>query len=234
MSIPTDPLAARLLRPAVAGLMRRSLRSNFARVCWVGDWPTPPRDRPLIAYANHHYFHDGYLAWLMLQRVLNRPGLIWMREWDRVPFFRATGALPFPENDPARRATTMRYTVRRLREEPENVLIYFPEGHLHPPEDDIAPFDTTVLTRIDRILPEPVWWPFAMHVTWWEDSTPTVLMGGGAASMGISGQEPEILASVLQSVRAASPGKGQLILEGNTSMHERWSFSWLRPFFSPP
>ncbi|NBC17779.1 MAG: acyltransferase [Bacteroidetes bacterium] len=233
-SVPPTPLAARLLRPAVAALMRRSLRQSFRRVCWVGDRPSIPTDRPVVAYANHHYFHDGYLAWVAARRVLHRTPLLWMRDWDRVPFFRAVGALPFPANDTARRASTVRYTIRYLRARPSTMLAYFPEGALHPPEDGLAPISTTVLERLDRLLPDVLWWPLAMHVTWWGDPRPTVLLGGGTPRAGITGEEPQNLASVLQSIRSASPETSEVLLDSRPSGSERWSMSWLRSLFTPP
>ena len=222
-----------LFRPVVSWLMLRSLRRTFRRVCWVGEPPDLPADRPVVAYANHHYFHDGYLAWLVLQRVLDRPGLLWMREWDRYPFFRAVGALPFPDDAPSRRAATIRHTARRMREHPETVLIYFPEGRLRPPERGIDTFDTAYLHRLDRVLPDPLWWPLAMHVTWWGEPHPTALLGAGPPASGISGEEPQILASVVQSVRTATPGTPRCLLDGRRPGSERWSFRSLRPLFRP-
>jgi hypothetical protein len=214
--------------------MRRDLRQTFRRVCWVGDRPTKPPDRPVIAYANHHYFHDGYLAWIVARHILERPALLWMRDWDRVPFFRAVGALPFPADDAARRAATVRYTIRYLTARPTTMLAYFPEGTLHPPEDGLAPISTTMLERLDRLMPEPLWWPLAIHVTWWGEPRPTVLLGAGNPTTGITGEEPQKLAAVLQSVRTASPEDTHTLLEGTSSGSERWSLTWIRSLFTPP
>ncbi|PSQ74578.1 MAG: acyltransferase, partial [Bacteroidetes bacterium QH_9_64_21] len=121
------------IRRLVEALLRFGLRRTFRQVCWVGDWPPSLPDGPVIAYANHHHFYDGHLAWLLFPRRLDRPSTIWMADWERAPFFAAVGAQPFPDDDPARRAATLRRTARRFRAHPRTVLVYYPEGTLHAP-----------------------------------------------------------------------------------------------------
>ena len=72
--------------------MRQALRRAFRRVSWAGPPPTLPPHTPVVLYANHHNFYDGYLAWLVIHHMLQRPTLTWMAEWDRYPFFAAVGA----------------------------------------------------------------------------------------------------------------------------------------------
>lgn len=222
---------AHFLRPFVESLMQRSLRKAFRRVCWVGDLPTFSPASPVILYINHHHFYDGFLAWLVIDRLLHRPGLTWMEELDRFPFFRAAGALPFPADDPIRRATTMRTTMRRFRTTPAPALAYFPEGRLHSPDEGIVPFDTTLLARLDRLLLDALWWPLGIHVTWWNEAMPTVLLGGGDPHAAISGEEPERLRSVWQAVRCSKPPDCQTLLEGRRSTPERINLSFLRGYF---
>ncbi len=217
----------------VERLMLRALRGAFRRVCWVGEPPALPPGMPVVLYANHHNFYDGYLGWLIARRLLRRPVITWMEAWDRFPFFGAAGALPFPPDDARRRAATIRHTVRRLRTKPETVLIYFPEGRLHRPEEGVDPFDTEAFSRMDRLLPAKHWWPVGIHVTYWGESLPTVLLGGGTPHAAATGREAALLADVWQAVRNASPETAAPLLEGRHSPSERWDLSFLRRFFEP-
>lgn len=214
----------------VATLMRHELRRTFRRVGWVGDAPALP-DAPVVLYANHHHFYDGHLLWLLTRRLLDRPGLTWMADWDRFPFFAAAGALPFPPNDPARRRTTLRRTVRHFHAQPDAVLVYFPEGTLHAPEDGIRPFPPHAFERLARLLPEAWWWPVAVHVTWWGDARPTALLTGGAPHATPDGNEQRRLEHLWQTLRRERPASVQMLLEGRGSPSDIWDFSFARRFF---
>lgn len=225
----------RLVKAGVRRLMWSELRRTFRRVCWIGPWPTLPQAQPVILYANHHYFHDGYLLWALCQR-LRRPPLLWMAERDRFPIFGPEGALPFPPNDPQRRARTIRRTARLLESQPHRTLLYFPEGHLHPPEEGITPFAPRTFDKLNRILPTPkMWWPVALHVTWWGEDRPTALLTGGSFSHHSTGTEREQLEDLLRKLRAVSPAvPHHLLLDGTHSPSERWSFRFLSPFLHDP
>ncbi len=222
-----------LAAPLVERMMKQALRRAFRRVSWVGPPPTLPPRTPVVLYTNHHNFYDGYLAWLVVHHMLQRPTLTWMEEWDRFPFFGAAGALPFPPDDARRRAATFRHTIRRFRTDPETVLIYFPEGRLHPAEEGLLPFDPDAFARLDRLLPDKVWWPVGIHIAWWGEALPTALLGGGSPHPTATQQEPTQLERVWHAVRSAEPQHTHPILDGRHSPHERWNLRFLRPLFEP-
>lgn len=219
------------MRRLVSALMRHALRREFRRICWVGDRPTLPPERPVIIYANHHHFYDGHLLWWLITQTLNRPGMTWMADWDRFPFFAAAGAHPFPPDAPARRRATLRRTARIFRHEPRTVLAYFPEGRLHAPEEGIAPFEARHFKQLNRLLANAWWWPVALHVTWWGDAHPTALLRGGAVHEAPTGQEHETLERLWLSLRTEPPASAETLFEGRRSPSDRWSFSFARPFF---
>ena len=128
-----------MMRLIVERILRRSLAEAFRRVVLVGDPVDSDPGRPVVLYANHHYFHDSFLLWLVL-RSFGRTSVSWMAEWDRVPLFAPVGARPFPPDDPARRATTIRATARSFVSNPAIGLIYFPEGVLHQASNGILPW----------------------------------------------------------------------------------------------
>jgi 1-acyl-sn-glycerol-3-phosphate acyltransferase len=98
--------------------------------------------RPVILFANHHYWWDGYLGYWLI-RAWGRSMVVWMEAYRRFPPFRATGALPFPPDDPQVRARTVRRTVQILRTEPAALLL-FPEGVLHGDTERLLPFQRSL------------------------------------------------------------------------------------------
>ncbi|MGC8784842.1 MAG: lysophospholipid acyltransferase family protein [Armatimonadota bacterium] len=118
---------------AVGGLVadffiRTSVTSHFQAI-YARIVEPPARDRPTIIFANHHYWWDGYLCYL-LGKQWKQPMTLWMEQWRWFPPFWALGALPYPSDDTLARARTIRQTVRRLQN-PPHVLFLFPEGTLH-------------------------------------------------------------------------------------------------------
>ena len=216
------------MRRLVEWMMRHDLRGAFRRVAWAGTWPPPLPNGPVICYANHHHFYDGHLAWWLLT-CLGRPSTLWMAEWDRFPFFAAVGAQPFPPDDPRRRAATLRRTARWFRDDPSPVLVYFPAGTLHAPEDGVqVPADRTA--RVAALYPEAQWWPLAIHVTWRGDARPVALLRGGPAHAA-DGHEAERLAEHWHSLCSSTDLPTHTVLKGRRSASDVWNFSFAAPFF---
>lgn len=218
------------IRRLVEALLRFDLRRTFRQVCWVGEWPPSLPESPVIAYANHHHFYDGHLAWLLFRKRLGRSPTLWMAEWDRAPFFAAVGAQPFPENDPPRRAATIRRTARRFRAQPRTVLVYYPEGTLHSPDDGIHAFDASATRRLGRMYPNATWWPYAVHVTWRDEARPTALLAGGSLHEA-DGEEQARLQRLWETLKDTSPHSTETLLQGSGSFEEQWNWSFLSPFF---
>ena len=220
-----------LLRRLVEALLRWDLRGAFRAVYWVGPWPPALPDGPVIAYANHHHYYDGHLAWLLFQHALERPATLWMAEWDRFPFFGAVGAQPFPSDDAARRAATLRRTARRFRTAPSTVLIYYPAAELRPPEAGLPALRSSSLERLERLYPNAQWWPFAVHVTWRGHARPTAFLTGGPAHS-LDGREHDRLSTAWNDLKTPEPSPLHSLLEGRRSAADRWNFSFAAPLFS--
>jgi hypothetical protein len=222
-----------LLRRWGFALLERSLKRTFRRIEWVGALAVPPVDRPVVLYANHHAFRDSYALGWFIQRVLNRRGVVWMEELDRFPFFGVMGPLPFPADDPLRRAMTVRRTSRLMATDPRTVLLYYPEAVLHPADDGVLPFPADRFLRLQRVFPPAQWWPVALRVTGWHDARPSVLLTGGPVRNHASGTERESLERLLERLRDPGRAPRTTLLEGREGPHERWDFSGTRRFFSP-
>lgn len=215
----------------VSRLILNSLRKAFRRICWVGETPQLDPEKPVVVYANHHTFYDGYVLWLMSVNLLDRSPMTWMAEWDKFPFFGAVGAYPFPPDDAKERLRTIRQTSRRLRTDPRTLLFYFPEGVLHAPEEGIHPISSTDMVRLDRILPEKQWWPVAIHLTTRGESLPTLQLFGGEPHAKIDGNETQRLQRCLDTLRNKAQPCSHVLLEGAKGPEESWSFSVFGPWF---
>ena len=215
-------------------LVRRSLRRTYRRVEWVGPNDMPPPGSPVVAYANHHVFHDGFALGYFLERVHGRRVLVWVEEFDRFPFLGLVGAMPFPRDDARARVRTIRETARRMRSDHRTALIYFPEGRLHRAEDGLSPFDPDGLQRLARVMPEAWWWPLGVHVTGWNEAHPTLVLGGGAPHRQPTGSEPGALEAVLERIASPRCSTRSTILDGHRGPNERWNFSSLKPILPKP
>ncbi len=105
-----------------------SVRSHF-RAVYARVLHPPEARRSTILFANHHYWWDGYLCYL-LGKTWRLPMTLWMEEWRWFPPFWALGALPYPKGDTVTRASSLRRTLRRMLH-PPHVLLLFPEGVIH-------------------------------------------------------------------------------------------------------
>jgi 1-acyl-sn-glycerol-3-phosphate acyltransferase len=115
-------------------MIRRSVRARFRAVHWV---PPDLPAGPVIFACNHHGWHDGYIMFHVVTATQKR-ALDWITEYAAFPLFGKVGGLPFPAEDAAIRAQTIRRTVRLMRSEGRS-LILFCESHLHRPPE-LLPF----------------------------------------------------------------------------------------------
>jgi 1-acyl-sn-glycerol-3-phosphate acyltransferase len=126
-----------LLGRMVDGMIRRSVRRGFRNVYW--EPPTLPIPEPALFVPNHHGWYDGYLMYLALSKLgLQNPFHDWIQEYAAFPLFGKVGGMPFPAEDMAVRAQTIRQTIRWMRDERRNLML-FAEGVLHRPPE-LMPF----------------------------------------------------------------------------------------------
>lgn len=144
-------------------MIRSSVRKRLRNVYYR----TPPSipNPPVILYANHHGWMDGYLMYLLVNK-LELVSLDWIQEYDAFPLFRYVGGLRFAAGDVMDRAHTVRKTIRAMRKEAKS-LVLFPEGVLHRPPD-LLPFGRamqTVATKVPGVtlLPIAIRYEYALH-----------------------------------------------------------------------
>ncbi len=193
--------------------------------------------RPVILFANHHYWWDGYLGYWLIRAWGYRP-LAWMEAYRRFPPFGALGALPFPPNDPQARARTVRRTVQILRTEPATALLLFPEGVLHGDTERLLPFQRSLHWLACRV-PQAMLLPLAIHIEPSYHQYPRAYLSVGAPFQSASTDETAWLAeaagaveTLLRQTRADAraaltddehTARGfQVLLRGALSIHERF------------
>jgi 1-acyl-sn-glycerol-3-phosphate acyltransferase len=217
----------RVLERAVESLIVRELRAAFHSIRLVG--PLPESQKPVVLYANHHSVHDGYALWYIARRIMHRKTRVWMQQWDRYPFFAAAGARPFPMDDPAARIRTIRQTRTFFNGNAASALVYFPEGEMHPAENGVRVWSNDAVIRLDRLLGEPAWLPFALHTSWRAHDRPELFILPGELQ-----SAPEVGAMNLEKLLAVAPdrslGESTSILSGRKSSNER-DFSRLAGYF---
>ena len=191
---------------------------------------------PVILFANHHYWWDGYLGYWLI-RAWGYRSLAWMEAYRRFPPFGALGALPFPPNDPQVRARTVRRTVQILCTEPAALLL-FPEGVLHGDTERLLPFQRSLHWLACRV-PQALLLPLAIHIEPSYHQYPRAFLSVGAPFQSASTDETAWLAeaagaveTLLRQTRAdaraaltddehAAQGF-RVLLRGTRSIHERF------------
>lgn len=136
-----------LIGRMVGGMVERSVRQRYRRVLIRPPATTP--ELPTIFIPNHHGWDDGYVMYLAA-KWLGIRAVDWIEEFDAFPPFRFIGGMPFPKDDPARRAATIRETICTMRDDGTSLLL-FAEGVLHR-GPDIRPLPEG-FGRLLRMLP---------------------------------------------------------------------------------
>jgi hypothetical protein len=193
--------------------------------------------RPVILFANHHYWWDGYLGYWII-RAWGRRMVVWMESYRRFPPFGAIGALPFPPDDPMARARTVKRSVQALRTEPATALLLFPEGTLHGDTERLLPFQRSLHWLACR-APQATLLPLAIHIEPSYHQYPRAYLSVGAPFQSAATEPTDWLAEAAGAVetllrqtridaRAAltddeHAAQGfQVLLQGALSIHERF------------
>jgi hypothetical protein len=209
-------------------------RGNLKEGVAIANWYD--RNRPLVLFANHHYWWDGYLGYWLI-RAWGYRSLAWMEAYRRFPPFGALGALPFPPDDPQARAHTVRRTVQILRTEPAALLL-FPEGMLHGDTERLLPFQRSLHWLACRV-PQALLLPLAIHIEPSYHQYPRAFLSVGAPFQSAATDETawlteaagaveQLLRQTRADARAALTDEEhatrgfQVLLQGARSIHERF------------
>lgn len=204
----------------VGGMIRRTVRARF-RAVYLAE-PVPQLQAPVIFVPNHHGWHDGYLMFHLIQH-LGIECLDWITEFGAFPWFRHVGGMPFPRDNAATRAATIRETIRRMGREGKS-LVLFAEGELHRPPD-VWPLGRA-LEVVMRKVPEATVVPVAIHYDMSLHERPEAfLLLGNPQSQKNAEQIRESLVECLTGLRAmvlSNDREFRVIAPGTKDVNERW------------
>lgn len=142
----------------------------------------PPRS-PLLLVANHVSWWDGFVLREVHRRL--RPDaplhtVMLAAELERRPFFRRLGAVGIDPASPASVARALRELEARLRERPEGVVAYFPQGRIWPSYRRPLGFRRGVELFARRLGPLTAL-PVGIHLEPLTEASPTLFASVGAA-----------------------------------------------------
>jgi len=219
-----EGLAGRL----VGRMIRRSVRQRFHTVYW--ERPTVKIQPPAILVPNHHGWFDGYLMFHAVQ-ALGLHTVDWIQEFDAFPLFAKIGGMPYPVNDPTRRARTVKRTIRLMREERRSLLL-FAEARLHYPPD-LLPFGRSLETVAGKV-PDAHIFPVAIHYEMALHERPEAFIAFGTPieqGEDLNHRTRDAVAAKLNELRerARSDVSGfEVLVQGTQDVNERWDMRRMR------
>jgi 1-acyl-sn-glycerol-3-phosphate acyltransferase len=203
-------------RPALAAfelVVRPSMRLRVHAVRVAGLPRGLPADLPLLLVANHVSWWDPFLL-REVHRGL-RPAaplysVMLLRELRPRPFLRRVGALGIDPERPASVAHAVRELQRRLRERPDSVVAFYPQGRIWPSHRRPLGFQRGVELFLRHLRPLIVL-PVALHLEPLAARAPTafvhvgepILPGEGPADAGRLEAEVEARLDELHAFLAA-------------------------------
>lgn len=199
----------------VGAMIRRSVKSRFHTVYWN---PIEPPEPPVVFYANHHGWMDGYVMFHLVTRLKVRC-VDWIEEFDAFPLFSRVGGLRLAKGDTLGRAVVIRQTIRQMREGAS--LVIFPEGELHRPQEvlPLLPGLQTIARRVEgvRFLPVALRYELSLH------ERPEAWVSVGECHSFCSLEDcRERLVRQLDTSRMQPPGN--VLVQGTQDVNER--FAW--------
>lgn len=139
-----------------------------------------PAGRPLLLAANHVSWWDAFLL-REVHRALRPAAPLYtvmrLRELERIPFFRWTGAVGIEPAFPATVLAALRFLRERVQERPDSVVLFFPQGRIWPSHRRPLGFRRGVELFARRLA--PVVLPVAIHLEPLSTAAPTAFLSVG-------------------------------------------------------
>jgi hypothetical protein len=208
--------------------LNRLLKKRFASLNLLGDIPVLSSEWPLILYANHNTWWDGFFVFILNKLFLQRKMYIMMLEKQLAiySFFRGIGAFGIRKGSPGDIKKSLQY-CRQILSEPNTLLCMFPQGELLEWNRRPVVFEKGLLHIIEQ-APKPVHLlPLAMRPEFLEEERARVFFRFGALQ---SIKENSPLVSIEQYAleletlmvqiekEIAAGGRGKIIFRGKRSV----------------
>jgi chlorobactene lauroyltransferase len=188
-------------------LCRRGLWKSFQAVRFRATQPLPAPpgqlNHPVIFYANHNTWWDGYLAHVVTRQVYGLEGYLMMdlRQMRRFRFFSWAGVFSVDRENGREALRSLDYIAGELQGGPGRSLWIFPQGEIQPQERRPLGFQSGLARLIRRTGPCYVY-PVAVRHEFFTEPQPEFLISVGEARY-FSGDErvdPRKLTAELEAV----------------------------------
>ncbi len=109
--------------------IRQLIKRDFRKVTIIGDFT--PDDRSILLVPNHFSWWDGFFAWELNRKHLNKKFYLMMleSELNKYMFFSKLGAFSINPSSKGM-LESLRYASNTL-EQPGNLMVFFPQGKLY-------------------------------------------------------------------------------------------------------
>lgn len=118
-------------------IVRDAVKRSFHRVWLRQDENVPkPGSMPILLYANHTSWWDGYMVCLLFQEAWQRNKRRWLvmaeeETLKKYPFFRSLGAFGVNRQSPRDGIAAIQHAVGCMCDQPYGVCVVFPQGKFH-------------------------------------------------------------------------------------------------------
>ncbi len=186
-------------------LCRRGLWKSFRAVRFraAQPLPAPPGllSHPVIFYANHNTFWDGYLAHVVTRQAYGLEGYLMMdlRQLRHFRFFSWAGVFSVDRESGREALRSLDYIAGELQGGPGRSLWIFPQGEISPQERRPLGFQSGLARLIRRVGPCYVY-PVAVRHEFFREPQPEFLISVGEARYfsGSEGLNPRKLTAELE------------------------------------
>jgi 1-acyl-sn-glycerol-3-phosphate acyltransferase len=164
-----------LWTPLVHRYVKWRLARSF-RALWLDGSALPRTDEPLILYANHTNFWDGFIVHSLVWKAA-RDGYVVMEEQNlaRYRFLTRLGAISVRRGDRSSSLETLRYCASVLKR-PRASLLVFPQGQIVSAAEPLElERGLSVLARMAKVRLVPL----ALRYAFFEHEYPDVLVAAG-------------------------------------------------------
>jgi 1-acyl-sn-glycerol-3-phosphate acyltransferase len=199
---------------------------------------TPPAARPPVIWVSPHpSWWDGYLGWLINQRLGNRDGYLMMDAefLPRYRFFTLAGVFGVDRGNPRAALESVEYIAGLLSARPNRAMWMFPQGTMTPPDRRPLVLYGGV-SHIVRRLPAAEVVPVAWRLAFREEQRPEVLIriapplrfttATAPPSRTLTAQIAAALTAEDDAIRAALIANDltgyRPLLQGNPGINRRW------------
>lgn len=157
-------------------------RRHFARVRLRQAAPSPARNGPpVIVFANHCSWWDGYMVMLLNERVWGLDAYVMIEEAQlaRYSFFRLLGGFSVDRQNPRSAAASLAYSAAMLNEKPGRMLLIFPQGEILANDRRPLVFYSGI-GHIARRVPDARFYPLALRYEFVGEQKPEAFLSVGA------------------------------------------------------